>query len=340
MPSSSRYHWSLAAMLGLSLACLGISPARADVSSINFVRQFGIAYLPFLIMEEDRLIEKHAAALGLPDFKVNWTVLSNGGATNDGLLSGQLSFGVGAVPAMLVLWDKTRNTPNAVRGVVGVAVMPTELNTKNPAIHTIKDFSSKDKIALPAVKVSNHALVLEMAAAQAIGPDNWNRLDTLTVAMLHPDAAAQIMSRAGEIDAHFTSPPFGLFELRAPGVHTVLNSFDVMGDSSLTVLWTTQRFAAANPHVVQAVFDAVTEAIATVNADKPAAADRYLRLSGDKISRADLLEVLADPHIQFTPIPKGVMAFARFMKTTGAIRTVPDAWTDLFLPAAQALPGN
>jgi NitT/TauT family transport system substrate-binding protein len=326
----------MAALLALLLA----TPARAEVGTITVARQFGIAYLPFLIMEEDHLIEKHAAALGLPGFHVDWVVLSSGAAANDGLLSGQLAFGVGAVPAMLLLWDRTRTSSNAVFGVTGVAVMPTVLNSRNPAVHSIKDLTPADKIALPAIKVSNHALVLEMAAAAAFGPDNWARFDPLTVSMPQPDAATALMSRAGEITAHFTSPPFTLSELRAPGVHKVLNSFDVMGDTSLTVLWATRRFATANPRVVQAMYDAVQDALATINADKRAAADRYLRLSGDKISRDDLLTVLDDPHVQFNPAPLGTMAFARFMQKTGALKTVPAAWSDLFFPIAHSLPGT
>ena len=329
-----RFGWVGLAML---LAAL---PARAEVDRIVFARQFGIAYLPLLIMEEDHLIERHAAALGLPGFRVEWTVLSSGAAANDGLLSGQLAFGVGAVPAMLLLWDRTRNSANAVRGVTGVAVMPTVLNTRNPAVHTVADFTDRDRIALPAIKVSNHALVLQMASAAAFGAGEWGRLDRLTVSMPQPDAAAALMGGVGDVTSHFTSPPFTRYELRAPGVHAVLNSVDVMGDTSLTVLWTTQRFAGANPRVVQAVFDAAAEALAEINRDKPAAAARYLRLSGDKIGREDLEAVLADPHIRFEAAPLGTMAFARWMGMTGTLRAVPGAWTDVFFPMAQGLAGN
>jgi NitT/TauT family transport system substrate-binding protein len=158
--------------------------------------------------------------------------------------------------------------------------------------------------------------------------------------MPQPDAAAALMSGRGEITAHFTSPPFTVAELRAPGVHPILSSVDVMGDTSLTVLWTTKRFAVANPRVVQAMYDAIHEALATINGNKEAAADRYIALSGDKIARADLLAVFNDPHIRFTPTPLGVIKFAAFMHRTGALKGEPAAWTDLFFPAAQALPGN
>lgn len=315
-------------------------PARAEVGAITVARQFGVAYLPFLMMEADHLIEKHAEALGLPGFKVEWTVLSSGAVANDALLSGQLAFGVGAVPAMLLLWDRTRASSNPVRGVVGVAVMPTVLNVRDPAVTSIRDLGPGDKIALPAIKVSNHALVLQMAAAREFGAENWGKLDALTVSLPQSDAAVAVMSPNGQVTAHFTSPPYTVFELRAPGVHPILNSFDVMGDSSLTVLWTTQRFAAANPRVVQAMYDAIVEALGVINADKVAAADRYLKLSGDKISREDLLVVMADPHIQFTAVPKGAMTFASFMHKTGALRGLPADWKELFFPIAHGLAGD
>lgn len=324
----------------VALLMLLTLPARAEVAEITFAKQFGIAYLPLMIMEEDHLIEKHAATLGLPGFGVHWTTITSGAVANDGLLSGRLAFGIGAIPAMLLLHDRTKASGNPVRGVVGVAVMPSVLNVRDPAIKSIADFTANDKIAMPAIKVSNHALVLEMAAEKLYGPGNYAKLDPQTVALAQPDAAAQLMTPHGSITAHFASPPYTVFELRGSGVHPILNSRDVMGDTSLTVLWTTQKFADSNPKVVQAVNNAIVEALDTINADKSAAADRYLRLSGDKISREDLMTVLDDGNNQFSPVPLGVMAFARFMHHTGALRTEPAAWTDVFLPMAHTRPGN
>ena len=324
----------------LVAALLLAVPARAEVAEITFAKQFGIAYLPLMIMEEDHLIERHAAALGLPGFTVNWTTITSGAVANDGLLSGRLAFGIGAVPAMLLLYDRTRASGNPVKGVVGVAVMPSVLNVRDPAVKSIADLTPDDKIAMPAIKVSNHALVLEMAAEKLYGPGNYAKFDPQTVALAQPDAAAQVMSPHGSITAHFASPPYTVFELRGPGVHPILNSRDVMGDTSLTVLWTTQKFADANPKVVQAVNDAILDALGTINADKAAAADRYLRLSGDRISREDLMAVLDDGSNRFSPVPLGVMAFARFMHHTGALRAEPAAWTDVFLPMARIQPGN
>jgi NitT/TauT family transport system substrate-binding protein len=311
----------------------------AQAETIQIARQYGLAYLPFLLMEDQKLIEKHAAALGQPDLVVNWVVLSGAAAMNDGLLSGTIAFGSGAPPGLILLWDKTHATANQVLGLGAIATMPTTLNTRNPAVRTVAGLTDTDRIALPSVKISNAALVLEMQAAKLYGPENYTKFDHLTLTLGHPDAALQVMG-SGEINSHFASPPFEHLEWRNKAVHPILSSLDVMGDASLTDVWTTRKFADAHPIAVQAMFDAMSEAIAIINANKSAAADEYLRLSHDKISRETLMEVLADPHIIYGTAPLGTMAFAEFMHRTGTIKTIPKTWQEMFLPVAQSLPGN
>jgi NitT/TauT family transport system substrate-binding protein len=237
------------------------------------------------------------------------------------------------------LWDKTHGTRNEVLGLGAIATMPTTLNTRNPAVHKVADLTDADRIAMPSVKISNAALVLEMEAARLYGMASYDKLDHLTLTLGHPDAALQVMG-TGEVNSHFASPPFEHLELRNKAVHTILSSLDVMGDASLTDVWTTRRFATEHPVAVQAMFDAMGEAIATINADKSAAADLYLRVTGDKIGKEGLMEVLADPHIIYGRAPLGTMAFADFMHRTGTIKTKPARWQDLFLPMAQGLAGN
>ena len=93
--------------------------------------------------------------------------------------------------------------------------MPLYLDTRNPDVKTIKDFTDKDKIALPAVKVSIQAVTLQMAAEQAFGDGQQDRLDPLTVSMSHPDAQTALLSGQSEITAHFGSPPFQYQQLAA-----------------------------------------------------------------------------------------------------------------------------
>ena len=46
--------------------------------------------------------------------------------------------------------------------------LTAKLNTANPDIKSIKDFTERDRIAVPSIKVSVQAVLLQMAAAAAI----------------------------------------------------------------------------------------------------------------------------------------------------------------------------
>ena len=73
------------------------------------------------------------------------------------------------------------------------------LLVRDPAIKSIKDFKDNHRIAMPAVKVSMQAIMLQMAAAKEFGDAKFNALDHLTVSMAHPDATAAMLGGQSEI---------------------------------------------------------------------------------------------------------------------------------------------
>ena len=137
---------------------------------MNVAQQYGIGYLPLMLMEEQKLIEKHAKAAGL-DVKVNWAKFAGGNVMNDALLSGSLQFASGGV-GRSSRSGRVRKGNLDVKAVAALNSMPLYLNTRNPEVNSIKDFTEKDKIALPAVKVSIQAIMLQMAAEKAFGEGN------------------------------------------------------------------------------------------------------------------------------------------------------------------------
>ena len=149
------------------LACVALVslPARAEMAEIAVAQQYGIGYLPLMLMEEKKLIEKHARAAGV-DVKVGWAKFAGGNVMNDALLSGSLQFASGGVGPLVTLWARTRGNLD-VRSVGALNSMPLYLVTRNPNVKTISDFRDGDRIALPAVKVSAQAVLLQMAAFKA-----------------------------------------------------------------------------------------------------------------------------------------------------------------------------
>jgi NitT/TauT family transport system substrate-binding protein len=327
----------------VSLLCVALASfaaiARAEMSEINVAQQYGISYLPLMLMEEKKLIEKHAKAAGV-EVKVGWSKFAGGNVMNDALLSGSLQFASGGVGPLVTLWARTRGNLD-VRGVGALNSMPLHLVTRNPSVKTLADFGPSDRIALPAVKVSVQAVLLQMAAEQSFGAGQQNRLDSLTVTMSHPDAMQALLSGQSEIDAHFGSPPFQYQEVARSGVHVVLNSYDVLGGpATFNVVWTTAKFKNENPKLYDAFVKALDEAIAEINRDKRAAAEAYLRISKDKDSVDNIVKMMNDPNIVYTTTPQNIMKFAEFMAKTGAIKVKPESWRDFFFPNAHSLPGS
>ena len=329
-------HLKLAA--AFALAC---GAAHAEVTEVKITKQFGVGFLPLMVMEDLKLVEKNSKAQGLPEVKGVFMTLSNPAAMNDGLLSGQIDFGTNGPPAMITIWARTKGSGNEIKGVAGMVLTPMWLNVNNPAIKSIRDFTEKDKIAVTAVKVSIPAIIMQMAAAKEWGKDQYARLDPLTVSMSHPDGMAAFLSKR-DVTAHFTSPPFMYKELEQPGVHRIMSSDDVMGGpTTFSNLYSTSKFHDANPRVYKAVLAAFTEAIEVINKDKKRAAEIYLRISGDKKSTvAELQKDLEDPNLVFTTTPKNIQKYADFMFDVGTIKTKVSSWKDVYFPEVHHLPGN
>jgi NitT/TauT family transport system substrate-binding protein len=327
-----------AGVLALS-ALAGIASAQ-EKSEISITRQPGILYLPAQVMEKQKLIEKHAAALGVPDLKVNWVVFTGGGAATDALLSGNVDIVNSGVGNMLLLWDRTKGT---VKGIITNSAQPVKLISRDPRIKSIADFGPTDKIAVPTIKVSTQAILLQMAAAQAFGEDQWSKLDGNTVQLGHPDAAAALANGSHEVANHFSAPPFDYKEMKSvPGAHVVLRSEDVIGGPlSQSTLFTMTKFAEENPKIIQAVMEASKEAVAFVLANPKESLEMYKELSGDKTSMEDLTDLLNQPGMMaYQTNPAGTMKFATHMHKVGILKTLPTAWTDYFLPQSSGLGGN
>jgi len=314
--------------------------ARAEATELRVAEQFGIAYLPFLVMRQEKLIEKHAAQQGLQGVKVNWVKFGGGAPMNEALISGSLDFAAAGTPVFLSLWNKTQGA-NDVKVAAGLNNIPVFLNTANPKVRTIRDFTDGDKIALPAVKVSLQAMILQMAAAREWGPANATRLDRLTVSMKHPDAMVALLSGKSEINSHFTGPPFMFQELTHPGVHTVLNSADLLGAHNFNVVYTSERFRSANPKLYKAYVDALDESMRIINSDKAAATRLYMKLvpSGNE-SFDDMYKIVSNPSVEFTTVPRGLKKFADFMAGTGALQRKAGSWRDFCFPEAAAKEGS
>ncbi len=341
MESAGSRGCGIAAAALLAALVLAPTKANAEVAEVRIVRQPSILSLALFVMDHEKLVEKAARAKGLPDLKVSWSRLAGGAAVNDAMLSGAVDFAAGGVGPLIVLWDRSRGGKGDIKAAGALSDLPMTLNTNNPEIKSLEDFNEKNKIALPAVKTSMQAVLLQMAAAKKWGDKNYEHLDRFTISLGHADATAALISGSGIVAAHFAAPPWDAIQLKSRTMHTVLDSSDIIGGpATCLVLYATQKFHDQNPKVYAAVVQALSEAMDLISSDKKRAAEIYLALNSDKISVEELIEILEMPSSVYKLAPSGIKTYADFMHKIGRIKTRPESWKDLFFPSSHDLAGN
>lgn len=328
-----------AILAALICLCLATGAAQAEVNEIRITRQPGIIYLPVVVMEQAKLIEKAAAAAGRLDLHPVYSVFGGGGAATDALLSGNVDVVTTGVSNMLLLWDRTKG---GMKGFASSSATPMWLLSNNPKVKTLRDLTSADRIAVPTVKISTQAILLQIAARKLYGDAEFAHFDAMTVTLGHPDAVAAMASGGGGgLTGHFSGSPFQQAEAQLPGLHVVTSSTDIFGGPiSNAVYFGTTKFHDTNPGVV-GIFMSAARAAQRFIADHPReACEMYVKATGEKLSVDDLVAMITQPDMFYDMTPVGTMATAQHLVDVKVLKMRPANWEDFFFPEAYALAGN
>lgn len=331
-------------MLGCAMllsACIvqPITRAMAEVSEVRVAYGYSVGFLALAVMDHEKLVEKYAAADGL-NVKFTRQHVADTATGMQALLSGSVDMLAGGAPTSIILWDRTQDRLK-VTSIGALSNMPMMLNTRDPKIRTIRDFTSADRIAIPGVKTSIQAIVLQMAAERDFGPGHAYDLDKLTVSRSLAEGSAEMLSGAGDINSNFASADYSTRELNHPGIHTVLRSEDVLsGSATYNTISMPERFREDNPKVYAAFVKALEEANRIINTDKRRAAEIYKEASGTSLPVDEILRSISVPGLKFDRTPEGYMRYAEFLHEIGTIDHLPRSWKDLVAPDVRELPGS
>ena len=119
---------------------------------------------------------------------------------------------------------------------------PLYLVTRNPDVKSLKDFTDKDKIAVPSVKISTQAIMLQMAAATAVRREELRQVRSVDRVAVAPrrDARASPTIPAG-VNAHFSTSPFYEQEMKVPGAHLVTTNYEILGGPATALVLDRER---------------------------------------------------------------------------------------------------
>lgn len=324
---------------GVAAALAGgtMQAAQAD-ETVRIAQQRGLTYLTFIVMEHEQLIEQIGEEAGLGTVTVEWTRFGGGTPMNDALLAGRLDFAATGLPSFAILWDRAQDVL-PIRGVTSYGAAPLYLVTRNENVQTLADFGENDRIAVPAVRSSAQAIMLQMAAQEQLGA--YDELDHLTVSLSHPDAMVALLSPGSEISAHFGAPPYIFQELEEPGMRSVLTNYQIFGGPvSNGILYTTETYFDENAEMIDVIMRAMGEAIDLINSDAMRAAEIYLEVSGEDASVEEIHEIISHPGMIYELTPRNTFTYVDFMHSIGSIDREPESWRDLFFDVAHGMPGS
>ncbi len=316
--------------LAAVLAVASVAVPAFAATQVRIGIGFGVAFLSTFVVEDQKLIEKHAKAAGL-DVETKYQRFSGSGAMQDAILSGSVDLGIYGVPALLIAWDKAKGTQNQIFGICGVNSSPLVLITNKPDAKSLKDFGPGDKISMPAI-VSPQMYVLQILSEKTFGEGQKDRLKTQVVALPHPESIAALLSGANEVKAYFSTPPFTQIALDSGKAHKIASSEDAFGGrSSFLVLGATKRWLDANPKLVPVLVAAFNEAADYIRNNPKGAAELYLKTEPSKMLDEPkveaMLKTMAD---DFSTDVYAVKAYADFMGRTGGLKNVPASWSEVF----------
>jgi NitT/TauT family transport system substrate-binding protein len=132
-----------AAIVALIISLGAPASTRAEVPEVRIVAQNGSNYLPLMVMQDQKLVEKRLAANGLTTTAVAWSRLAGPSAIVDSFLAGAVHFSGQGVPSTALFWDRTRNGIGA-RAVSAMVASNILLMTRKPELKSLRDLTDKD----------------------------------------------------------------------------------------------------------------------------------------------------------------------------------------------------
>ena len=320
----------VSSILLLTACGAGSAPQKADASSgagadcvpstFSIGRGTGLGYAPMIVAEGAHIFEKK-----FPDTKFKWQVLSGGSASRDAMLSGSIDMGAGGITPFLVGWDKGIDA----KVLSSAGDLDYWLVAMNKEVKTIADITPSMRIAVTSPD-SGQAIALNTDAQAKLGHDVKSQM----VPMPHPDALAALIS--GQVDLHYSSPPFQYQEL-AEGAHVVAKGTEAWGGPFAFALISVNKKTADCAVFAKGLYDGIVQAM-NILKTQPEEAAKFLSDSDNGKTSVEQYEgYLKQPGIDWTPVPHKVIVTAKASKAAGTISKVPSSMSEI---VATAVPSD
>lgn len=291
---------------------------KEEAVTLNIAYQYGLAYAPLILMQEQKLIEKAYEEKTGKEVTVVWNQMSSGADINTGISSGNIDVGfMGVAPAITGI---TKNVGYKI--FTNLSGQEHGLMTNDDSIKKMADLIGTDKqIALVNIGSIQHIILAK--TLDDLGYDA-HALDANIVAMSHPDGMTAL--ETGNVPCHLTSNPYIYKEREEENLQELTEVSTAWSkENSFIVGVASENLYEENQELYQALCDAVEEAIAFINNHMDEAAKITCEYDGN--SEAEELKYLQVGN--YTTETKGIYELATFMKEANFVEEIPASYSGL-----------
>lgn len=305
-----------AALLLGTLAGCGSSSAAAEDNTIRIAYQYGMAYAPMVVIQDQDLLTKHYGS----EVEADWQVMNSGAAINEAMTAGELDVACMGIAPFVTGVSKGIE----YKLFSAMSEQPMGLNTYREDITSLADFTAEDKIALVGYGSIQH-IMLGMACEEVLG--DAHALDQNLMNMAHPDGMQALVSES--VAAHLTTAPYYNMELDEGKYHEIEEVADAFPDGCTIIVGAaSNRLHDENPKMYEALAAAVREAIEYIN-DNPTETAELLR-EAEGVSLEVMEGYLADERCNYAVAPQGVLEVAAFMERAEFAENVPTSYEEIY----------
>lgn len=296
----------------------GNSTQRGDTATLNIAYQYGLAYAPAMIAQQQELIEEAYKEATGKEVTVIWNQMSSGADINTGIAGGSIQIGfMGIAPAI------TGATSNVGYKIfTNISGQEHGLMTNDSNLNTLEDLvNTNSQIALVNIGSFQHIVLARALDNAGLDP---HALDANIVAMKHPDGKASVES--GSIPCHLTSSPYIYQERENEELHEIAGVDEVCTlEDSFIVGVASETLYEQNQELYQAVCNALDASIDYINENKAEASALTCEYNGNDLETE--LKYMEQGY--YSTETKGVYELAEFMAENGFIETAPNDFYDL-----------
>lgn len=309
------------AMIGTLTACASTDSASSETDSpvtLNIAYQYGLAYAPIVICQENKLIEKAYSEITGKEVTVVWNQMSSGADINTGIAAGDIDVGfMGVGPAITGI---AKNVGYKV--FTNLSGQEHGLMTNAANINSLSDIiGSSNQIALVNIGSIQHIILAKALADNNLDP---HALDSNIVAMKHPDGMSSLESNS--IACHLTSNPYIYKERANSTLHELPEvAASWSKDNSFIVGVASKALNTDKPDLYKALCQAFGDAITFINSDIEATARITCEYDGNTYE--DELNYLKAG--SYTASTKGLLDLAKFMYENEFLTTELANYSDL-----------